>query len=337
MQAQRVLFLFCFAAFCLCFASACGDRQLRDAFNSGLARLKANGRYNQIFRENGFDPTSKALVDSECLVLSNFETVWAFPTTTEGVLADILEKKSVTVIHGSLPEDSGPDGNWLVTPPVGLFPEILAETWAEISKHYFGNPAAISVKYLFVESSAGAENAFNALRDGEGDMTDGFYSTAGSTFVDGVQKLRRIAYVDACDFQITAPVFFARNTTGVTSFEQLAGLAVKVATSGSGSIQILRALLPDRDNVEYDTLADLLEAYEEEEIDYLYDVSAPPDHFSGSLFSAPISFGATAFFRNENGCEPEPCEECKDECCDDNGTVINLNFDGMIPGDSCCY
>eukprot|EP01090_Pellita_catalonica_P004596 TRINITY_DN1440_c0_g1_i1.p1 TRINITY_DN1440_c0_g1~~TRINITY_DN1440_c0_g1_i1.p1 ORF type:complete len:574 (-),score=106.46 TRINITY_DN1440_c0_g1_i1:118-1641(-) len=40
---------------------------------------------------------------------------------------------------------------------------------------------------------------------------------------------------------------------------------------------------------------------------------------------------------------PEECEECemcpppKPECpCNSDGTVINLNFDGMIPGDSCC-
>jgi len=356
MTPQVVILVICFASIFLLAVAVPGDkhdyrtgnRQLRDAVNAAIIRLKATGVYQQLeVKWNQTD--SLEVVDSYCVYPSTgYAEVYPFPQNPAGVLKNILERGYIRMVTPG-PLNEGPYGNYAVSPPVGFEPETLGHLAALIGANY-GVPN-LGVQFVFTNSSGGSDLTFEALLANEADSTTLDFLLSSTTALYGSPIWRHDVLDFSCSITTTSAVVTTLDTIGVSTFEELRALFAAhpeyvVGAGGTGSLNEAKLQLPNNQVIDYETLgyADSGEVELENDlisgkIQAIWGNSVATDEYynpAGSYvqFVAPFLEPSGIFFRYD---EYAPGYVAANqgshgggEKYERKGTTINFNFDGLL-------
>lgn len=203
-------------------AQSSGNTELMSAYESALVRLMQNGVYGSLFD----DGDSNTPLISDCVPQIN---AYPWPSnaslTVNGTFANVLARKKLII--GVVDNDQTP---WYkptaTTPSVvveGLIPSLETQIAALISQQYSVAPS-LAIDYRLYSTS---NLMFNALANGEIDMTNGFMAIG--SFLNSTVR-RRTAFAPSCTIfarDRKAYVLVSQNITSLSSLRNTTGYIVR--------------------------------------------------------------------------------------------------------------
>jgi len=225
-----------------------GNKQLRDAVDGALIRLRSTREYSEIIGFTGVLP------DSTCTFsLQNYEEEYPFPTNPAGTLLSALQRGYLLVTRPG--PDAEPVGDWTKSPPTGPLPTLIRAIARVIGENYNVN---LSVQYAFTNNAEGSEATYDLLLSGGADMTDADYSIAGVINVGNHSVARRQVIQFSCPV-ITSTICLVYNLDlNVTTIDRLRAVSSNnpemiIAVFGTASVGFAQSAFPDNQIVDYTT------------------------------------------------------------------------------------